>query len=666
MELRPTRTRPGARWALGIDRLVLPAMTILLLVGAAFLALAWAEAQDAVAVSRAKDDRRATHNAKAVGEVVRQHWGAIESWSTLHAAAFERGRESVLQRELDAIGRGGGAGALAWVVVRADGAVAGVGEVEPGRLVAGGVLDDVQAFGRLVAARNQRSTSDRLRVGDSSAYAVAVPIDPERPGGPSPGAVITVHQVDGTALGAFFPDRASAADGIALLDARERTIAGHADDRAGGRVRRFVPGTEWTLVLDREPIETILPLWTYPAYAVLLVLLAIGYRMQEANRRRLRREGDLRMRQLRTLYELASRVLHAETRELQAEQLAHNSLELAGIDGARVNLAAPRRQIEAGRCRSTDHQYRVAITGQQRPLGELVAHRADRELSPEERSVLQTAARLVGAAMHTLVALEREREAGAELQRLDELRSNLLATVAHEVRSPLTAIKGVLGLLTMQDGLPERAREYVEVATERTDRLVALTQDLFDCSLLETGQLDIRPQRQSAAALLESALGAQAAAHPGELILSATPSLMITVDPVRFDQVMNNLVSNAFRHGRPPVEVTVRTHPEGVVVVVSDEGPGIAPEDRDRIFGKFWQGSTGHARLVEGAGIGLSLVQGLVALHGGRIEIDSTHPDGRGARFTICFPDVVPGVPEREERSAGNPAAEPRPGAAAR
>jgi two-component system, OmpR family, sensor histidine kinase MtrB len=135
----------------------------------------------------------------------------------------------------------------------------------------------------------------------------------------------------------------------------------------------------------------------------------------------------------------------------------------------------------------------------------------------------------------------------------------------------------------------------VDVATERTDRLVALIRDLFDCSLLETGQLDIRPRRQNAEELLESALGAQAAARPGELRLSATPNLMITVDPVRFDQLVNNLVTNAFRHGAPPVEVAVRPGDGGALVMVCDEGGGIARgEMRAEVFGKFWQGSSGH------------------------------------------------------------------------
>lgn len=255
--------------------------------------------------------------------------------------------------------------------------------------------------------------------------------------------------------------------------------------------------------------------------------------------------------------------------------------------------------------------------------------------------------------MHTLSVIDREREAAEELQRVDELRTNLMSTIAHELRSPLTAVKGVLGLLSMQSDLPDKAQQYVGVATERTDALVALIRDLFDVSLLESGQLVVRTERRIASELLDTSLGAVAAAHPGELVLSATPQLPITVDPLRFDQIVNNIVTNAFRHGRPPIEVAVRPYRDGVCVVITDDGPGIHHDERQRIFSKFYQSDSGHARLVEGAGIGLSLVHGLVALHGGWIEVDSVHLDGRGARFTIFFPDVQPRVEELDVRDAG-------------
>jgi len=255
--------------------------------------------------------------------------------------------------------------------------------------------------------------------------------------------------------------------------------------------------------------------------------------------------------------------------------------------------------------------------------------------------------------MHTLLVLERERLTALELQRIDELRTNLLSTVAHELRSPLTAVKGVLGLLQMQDDLSDKAKQYVEVAEVRTDALVDLIRDLFDCSLLETGQLDIRPQRCEAAELLERSLGALAASQPENVVLSATPNLKVTVDPLRFDQIVNNLVTNAFRHGAPPIIVELRPYRDGAILVVSDNGPGVSAIERERIFSKFYQSDSGHARLVEGAGLGLALVQGLVRLHGGRIDVDSVRLDGSGGRFTVHFPDVMIELPPVEIANMG-------------
>ena len=132
-----------------------------------------------------------------------------------------------------------------------------------------------------------------------------------------------------------------------------------------------------------------------------------------------------------------------------------------------------------------------------------------------------------------------------------------------------------------------------------------------------------------------------ALSRPGEVRIDATPNLMVTVDPLRFDQIVNNLVTNAFRHGAPPIDVELRPGAGGARLTVTDSGAGIPADERDNIFGKFHQVDSGNARLVEGAGLGLSLVQGLVALHGGTIAVDSARLDGSGARFTIVLPDVV-------------------------
>ena len=635
-----------------VGRLSAPTITILILAGALFVAVAWASARDAGANAQQKDERRAAHNAHAVATVIERRWVDLDAWLAEHRS--ELNDSARVQRTLQARATGEGAtSVVAWLVVRADGSILAVGEQDPGRVSSSGLADDLQLFGRQVAARKHHAVSDRLRLGADSVYAAGVPII--RPDGRADGAVITVFYVDRTGIGAFIPSDISAqdVDAITLRDARGRTVSGPTVPTSEDVVTRPVGVTGWTVSVRRQGSGQILPTWTFPAFALLLLFLAALHAVGESRRRWLTREGAEHVRHVRTLYDLSSRVLHAKTVRAQAELLAGYAVELAHLDGARVRIAAERDHagVVSGTAGPGQREYRVALTGPRAPIGELVAYRRGRPLSGEERGVMQTAATLVGAAMHTMVALESERASALELHRLDELRSNLLATVAHELRSPLTAVKGVLGLLAMQEDLGDRTRQYVDLATERTDRLVALIQDLFDCSLLETGQLDIRPQRQLASELLDAALGAQAAARPGELLLSATPNLPITVDPVRFDQLVNNLVTNAFRHGAPPVEVIVRPGTGGVNVIVMDEGPGIPEADRSDIFGKFWQGSTGHAREAQGAGLGLSLVHGLVRLHGGDITIDSVHPDGRGARFTAFFPDVVPDLDPTAVRS---------------
>ena len=641
-----------------IDRAMHPVVMALLVLGALFLVTAWSVAEDAVGVAQKKDEIRAARLADSVDQVVSQHEMALAKWASENGALLVPARRKELGAELtNRAGPDSGPDTVAWIVVRRDGTPAGIGETEPGRLFSSGIEDDLSTLGRRAITQDKPLESGRLTIDDRVVYATAVPIDSPSSAGAGEGAsaagphfaVISLIDLQESALGAFLGStgRSERVDSVTLVDTRGRVLLGRtAANDLRARVRRGVGSTGWSIEYSREEISALLPIWSYPAFAALLVVVASGYAFQTRRQAQLRRVRDQRTAQVQQLYHLAERMLHADDIEGQALDLARSMQELIGASGVRVTVTSVGSTVERSVGDATDgaEAARFEIAGPRAPLGELVVTRRDKSLEHDDELIAQTAVTLAGAAMHTLVALETERAAAAELQRLDELRSNLLTTVAHELLSPLTAVKGVLGLLSMRTDLGERNLEYVEVATERTDRLVALIRDLFDCSLLETGQLDIRPRRQRADALLEAALGAQAAARPGELRLSATPNLMITVDPIRFDQFVNNLVTNALRHGAPPVEVAVRPGDGGAYVVVTDEGPGIPADQRSDIFDKFWQASSGHARASEGAGLGLNLVQGLVRVHGGEITVDSTHPDGRGARFTAFFPDEIPGL----------------------
>ena len=641
LSYRSKNASTSRRW---IDRLMLPAVTVLLLVGALTVVIAWSDADNAVQASHRKDEARATRLAGSVERVLQRRTLDLSRWAGMHDELVAPGNEAELRTELERQVDGGATSSNpAWLVVRADGSIAGVAESSAGKLASNGLADDLRTLGRTAARRGQTQVSDRLKLGNDYVYGISVPVPTTGPA--SAGAVVMVTYVEQSSLGSFLGDLGEGqVDAATLIDSDGRTLIGERHDVGADLVRRPVGSTGWTVEFEREELTQILPGWAYPGFAALLAAFALAYAVQDSNRRRLREDADSRARRVQALYELASRALHAESVQDQAAELARAARQLADVRSAQVRIEPAGDEAETVVATDGDtrelggYERDVRIDG---PRGELgVLHVQDDVAIDDDRAwVLQTAAQLVGAAIETRVALESQVAVAAELRRLDELRSNLLATVAHELLSPLTAVKGVLGLLSMQDDLGKRGSEYVDVATDRTDRLVALIRDLFDCSLLETGQLDINPRRQRADELLDAALGAQAAARPGELRLSATENLMITVDPVRFDQLVNNLVTNAFRHGAPPVEVAVRPGDGGVYVVVSDEGSGIPAEDRDEVFGKFWQGSSGHAREAEGAGLGLSLVQGLVRVHGGDIRIDSTHADGRGARFIAFFPD---------------------------
>jgi signal transduction histidine kinase len=656
MDHRSSRTYWDiARWR-QLSRFVLPVVSIMLLIGAMFIIIAYSDSRDVVDRGQAQEAERAARIADAIEDVITRRTDEARAWIQAHEQVFTADDQgAAAQKLLDARAADETSDAIAGrLLITENGAVIARGEQVLGNLAAGGIEDELRVLARTSIARDEIKVSGKLRLGDREVFAIAAPIS--NGAASAERALVTVYDIDATSIGAFLSGDSDTGEPLALTDERNRRLLGTPIRDGAEIVRRDVGAIGWTVSLQREDSRTLMPLWAYPLFALLLVLLAAAYGWQASRQRALSRSSDERARQIRTLYELASRVLHVRTTRSQAELLAHATLDLVGIDGARVRFAAERdfAGIVAGTCTPDLRSYRVAITGPRGPIGELVAYQRRIPLDVDQRSALQTAATLVGAAMHTVDSLESERAVAQELQQIDELRSNLMATVAHELRSPITAIKGVLDLLSMQPDLTERTSQYVDVASERTDRLVALIQDLFDSSLLETGQLDIAPQRVRADDLLDSALGALATAHPGQLLLSATSGLDMTVDPVRFDQLVNNLVTNSFRHGAPPIEVTIRECNGGVHIVVTDDGPGIDPSDRERIFGKFWQGSTGHARLVEGAGLGLSLVQGLVLLHGGTIEIDNVRPDGSGARFTVFLPDETPDT-TRHQRSAPDP-----------
>ncbi len=221
---------------------------------------------------------------------------------------------------------------------------------------------------------------------------------------------------------------------------------------------------------------------------------------------------------------------------------------------------------------------------------------------------------------------------------LDRERSDLVATVAHELRSPLTGVKGFTGsLLARWDKFnDEQKRLIMETVHSDTDRLTRLIAELLEVARIDTGRLSLYPRPLDAVKSVDQVIASVRAGTGREIRFDHDDPLpAVQADPDRLAQVMTNLVENAVRHGEGLVSLQardVRTE-DGhfVLLVVEDEGQGISEDIRSRVFTKFWRHGTRG-----GSGLGMYVVHGLVTAQGGRITIGDAASGG--ARIEILWP----------------------------
>ncbi|EDY63125.2 two-component sensor [Streptomyces pristinaespiralis ATCC 25486] len=237
---------------------------------------------------------------------------------------------------------------------------------------------------------------------------------------------------------------------------------------------------------------------------------------------------------------------------------------------------------------------------------------------------------------------------GTEARRRSE-RSNaeLIATVAHELRSPLTSVKGFTATLLAKwerftDDQKRLMLETVDADANRVTRLIA---ELLDISRIDSGRLEVRRQPVDLAAAVRRHVEAHVAAGqtPDRFRVDVTGPLPdLWADPDKVDQVLGNLLENAVRHGEGTVTIDIAPSPSaggqsgtGTAVTVSDEGPGIPEESMGRVFTRFWRGSKRG-----GTGLGLYIVKGIVEAHGGTITVG--RGPGGGAQFRFILPVGTP------------------------
>jgi signal transduction histidine kinase len=217
-----------------------------------------------------------------------------------------------------------------------------------------------------------------------------------------------------------------------------------------------------------------------------------------------------------------------------------------------------------------------------------------------------------------------------ELAMVDRMRRDLVANVSHELRTPISALQARLENLV--DGVEEARPELLRSMLDQTERLGRLVSQLLDLSRLESGVVPLRRERLDAASVLD-AVAVEARLHsPGRSIeVEVTPpELQLVADPDRIHQVLANLTANALQFGPPgrPVRLTGSAGEDVVVLMVSDEGPGITEADADRIFERFYRADSARPGTAGGAGLGLSIARWIVDLHDGQIRAGPNRPAG--------------------------------------
>ena len=259
-----------------------------------------------------------------------------------------------------------------------------------------------------------------------------------------------------------------------------------------------------------------------------------------------------------------------------------------------------------------------------------------------------------------LVALEALRERQIELQEADERKDEFLAMLAHELRNPLSAISSALEQLRRKSNLNASDLERLSALMSRqTDQLARLVNDLLDVSRVTRGKIDLAMEPVSLRKLAEHALEMthgliEEKGHCVELSAASDETVWINADPVRFNQILGNLIHNAVRYTPPNGKVGISLDREGdfAIIRVKDNGIGITPDMLPRIFDLFVQAKTGLDRQNAGLGVGLTLVQTLVRAHGGSVDVASGG-SGRGSTFTVRIPvsHVEPASPPETPES---------------
>lgn len=326
------------------------------------------------------------------------------------------------------------------------------------------------------------------------------------------------------------------------------------------------------------------------------------------------------------------------------------SIEPVVVDDFQIEARFPRPPILAR------HQVRsmlgVVVLGPAEPFGILGAHsQRPFAFSPEDAMFVQSVANLVGQAIRradaeeeTRVALVRQRDAVARLQSLDELKNTFLEAVSHELRTPLASVLGFA--LTLEARHEQMSTDEIDAVLDRlavnARKLDRLLRDLLDLDRLYRRIIVARRRPADLATIVRTAIGE---CDLGERTVHIDENhVVVNVDAAKIERIVENLLNNVVRHTPADASIWIRIdeRPDGALLTVEDDGPGVPDALKGAIFDAFQRGSSPQAH-APGTGIGLALVARFAELHGGRAWVEDR--PGGGARFRVYLPSEGDPVP---------------------
>ncbi|MDQ3162446.1 MAG: ATP-binding protein [Actinomycetota bacterium] len=275
----------------------------------------------------------------------------------------------------------------------------------------------------------------------------------------------------------------------------------------------------------------------------------------------------------------------------------------------------------------------LPLLAEGRLIGFLLGDRAGTsfELEAEQMDLLACIAVLVA----TLLEKELERR---ELERLDVAKSQFVALASHELRTPIATVYGVLATLNNLGGkLREEQRvELRATAFEQATRLRRLADQLLDLSRLDAVAISLDPQPLGVRRTLEEIVLMAGELRASEVAIEAAPDLEVILDRLSLERIVSNLLTNAMRHGEPPVRIEAIKQDCHLRVAVEDAGEGVPAEFVTRLFDRFSRAEQSKDRITEGTGLGLAIAQSFARAHGGEILYRDATP--HGARFEFVIP----------------------------